>query len=191
MGAIILPRVNAAFPSSRKQKHVFILLTAILACSKKEDGGGDLAPAPPAPTKGDFAAARGVLEKFLAPSADAKALTKDFEPTSGDYAAVFGPDAPKAEAHYSKSWSDSSILIAPRTGQTELILWSASSDDIAMNPAVKNFPNGYEKAHLARGLMVYRWKFVEQGQTLGTAFDGLVFVNGHFAFFPAPWRVTE
>ena len=166
-----------------------LIVVTLLACSKKEDATTSAAPA----GKGEFGAARSTLEKFLVPGADTKTLTKNLEPTSADYANVFGPDARTAEAHYRAMWmgSDSSMVIAPRTGQTELILSSASSEEITQNPGAKNFPDGYKKAHLARGLMVYRWKFVEPGQTLGTVFDGLVFVNGHFAFFPAPWRVTE
>ena len=38
------------------------------------------------------------------------------------------------------------------------------------------------------GLTVYAFKFVKPGETLGMAFDGLVWVNGHFAIFPKPWR---
>ena len=33
-----------------------------------------------------------------------------------------------------------------------------------------------------------RFKFVEQGETLGLAFDGLIFVNDHWVFMPKPWR---
>ena len=37
----------------------------------------------------------------------------------------------------------------------------------------------------------YRFKFVQPGQSLGLAFDGLVYVNGHFAFFPKLFSVLS
>jgi hypothetical protein len=37
-------------------------------------------------------------------------------------------------------------------------------------------------------LKIYRFKFVEPGKDLGMAFDGLIYVNGHWRIFPKPWR---
>ena len=34
----------------------------------------------------------------------------------------------------------------------------------------------------------WRWKFTKPGEDLGMAYDGLVFVNGHWAWFPKPYR---
>ena len=45
-------------------------------------------------------------------------------------------------------------------------------------------------AQIKPGLKVYRFKFVEPGEDLGMAFDGLVNVNGHWRIFPKPWRVA-
>jgi hypothetical protein len=152
-----------------------LVLVFGLACSRHEaaeikaDGG---------PTQ--FAAAQAELRKFVAPGADLAALTRALRPTSADYAAVFGSDGPKAEAHYAKLWSD--LVIAPKTGESEVIVFSETSDELIA---------AHENAHLVRGVMVYRWKFVEPGKTLGMTFDGLVFANGHFVFFPEPWKATE
>ena len=33
--------------------------------------------------------------------------------------------------------------------------------------------------------------FVEPGESLGLAFDGLIFVNGRWVLMPKPWRVLE
>jgi len=38
---------------------------------------------------------------------------------------------------------------------------------------------------------VYRWKYVKPGEQLGTSFDGLIYVNSHWAWFPKPWRVLD
>ena len=39
------------------------------------------------------------------------------------------------------------------------------------------------------GLTVYRWKYTKPGEPLGMAYDGLIYVNGHWAWFPKPWRI--
>jgi hypothetical protein len=36
-----------------------------------------------------------------------------------------------------------------------------------------------------------RWKFVKPGETIGMAYDGLVFVNGHWAWFPKAWHALR
>ena len=55
------------------------------------------------------------------------------------------------------------------------------------------FPGGYRRAAkiLRRGHTVYRWKFVKPGEKLGMAFDGLVYLNGRWLFFPKPWRILQ
>jgi len=32
---------------------------------------------------------------------------------------------------------------------------------------------------------------VKQGETIGLAFDGLVYVNGHWVIMPKPWRALK
>jgi len=139
-------------------------------------------------TKGDLAETRALLQKFLAPGADTAALTRTLEPAPGDYAAVFGADAAKAQAYYAKMWKDPKAEIRPNAGQTQLLLFGTTTDLVSSD---REFPGGYAKVKLQKGLPIYRWKFVEPGKTLGMAYDGLVFVNGHFAFFPKPWRALE
>ena len=78
---------------------------------------------------------------------------------------------------------------------TELKLFKATSDDIkAWTPAVEqDFPGGYQKVKdfFKPGLTVYRWKYTKPGETLGMAYDGLIFVNNHWAWFPKPWRIAN
>ena len=40
-------------------------------------------------------------------------------------------------------------------------------------------------------MTLFRFKFVKAGETIGMAFDGLAFVNGHWRIFPKPWRAAE
>ena len=45
------------------------------------------------------------------------------------------------------------------------------------------FPGGYKRVadKFKPGLTVYRWKYVKPGEKLGMSFDGLVYVNNHWA----------
>ena len=87
------------------------------------------------------------------------------------------------------------MVLAPKTGQTELLLSSATSEELQKwtGNAKDQFPGGYEKIgpSIADGFTFYRFKFVAPGAKLGMAFDGLVHVNGHWRLFPKPYRVFE
>jgi hypothetical protein len=131
----------------------------------------------------------------LKPGADYAALTKPLQPTAEDYKAIFKDDAAgKLETHYQKMWADPNASIKPNEGQTQLLLYSATTEEIAAGQGdAPNFPGGYKKAVevMKPGVRWYRFKFVKPGETLGMAFDGLVFVNGKWRFFPKPWRGLE
>lgn len=137
---------------------------------------------------GDLASARTLLHKFVDPAADKAALTRELKPTSADYASVFGENASAAQTYFDKMWSDKGLAISGNAGQTELIVFGSTTDAVVKTPG--QFPGGYAKAKLKPGFPIYGFKFVEPGKTSGMAFDGLVFVNGHFAFFPKPWKAT-
>ncbi|MDI1449910.1 hypothetical protein [Polyangium sp. 6x1] len=159
-----------------------------------QKAAGEGAAAPSGGGK-DMDAAKALLEPFLKPGADHAALTKQLEPTTEDYKAVFKDDAAtKLEAHYKKMWADPNAAIKPNEGQTQLLLYSATTEEIAAGQGDgPNFPGGYKKAVEAMkpGVRWYRFKFVKPGETLGMAFDGLTYVNGKWRFFPKPWRGLE
>ena len=177
---------------------LMLVLAVLLACKKKEQASpvtvstststGTTTGGTATGTTGDKAEAQALLEKFLAPGADYASLTAALEPSSADYTAVFGADAAKAETYYTKMWKDPNAKIKPNAGQTQLLLFGTTTDLVSKD---REFPGGYSKVRLQGKFPIYRWKFVERGKTLGMAYDGLVFVNGHFAFFPKPWRVGE
>ena len=139
------------------------------------------------------AGAKARLGEFLKEGADHAALSKTLRPGSADYAAVFEAEFAKAaEAAYSDAWEKGQLVLAPKAGQTELKLWSATTEDLKQwNEKAAPFPGGYKDvaAKFKDGLTIYRFKFVKPGEDLGMAFDGLVNVNGQWRIFPKPFRI--
>jgi hypothetical protein len=135
--------------------------------------------------------ARQLLMAFFDPGVDKAALTMSLKPDAADYKAYFkGTAVSRAMESYRELW-ESKPVIGPNPGQTELLLFKATTDELTAGaPAARYFPGGYKKItdKLALGHTVYRFKFVEPGQDLGMAFDGLVHINGHWVIFPKPWR---
>ena len=150
--------------------------------------------APEAPGTQD--GAREVLAPFLDAGADTAALTAALRPQDADYAAYFeGTEAVAAARRlYDRAWDGGDVLIAPRDGQTELLVWVESTDNLRAGIGNTNkFPGAYREAarRLRPGNVVARFRFVAPGKDVGMAYDGLAYVNGHWAFFPKPWRVLE
>jgi hypothetical protein len=133
--------------------------------------------------------AKALLSEFLKPGADLPALTRALRSEPADYATVFtGDTASKVQKLAETAWNNGQFLIKPvHPTQTELMLLSATTDELKAGSP--NCPAGYKDAaaQMAPGFTVYCFKFVEPGSKTGTAFDGLIFVNGHWAMFPKPW----
>lgn len=155
---------------------------------------GAAAPAGPAP--GSEADARALVAAFLAPDADAVALTRALQPSEADIRAVYtDPLAANMVKVYGQVWADpKNLTIAPRPGQSDVLLWWTTTDKlIAGDPALNWFPGGYKDvlAFMRPGFPIVRFKFVKPGETAGYAFDGLVFVNDHWVLMPKPWRLLQ
>jgi hypothetical protein len=139
--------------------------------------------------------AKALVAEFVKPGADAASLTKALRPTKADYDAVFMPDlAAKADAVYSPAWDGGQMVIAPKAGQTQTLVSHATSDELkSWTGGAADFPGGWKDvgAQLKSGVTFYNFKFVEPGQTLGMAYDGLAYVNGNWRIFPKPWRVMR
>ncbi|MDB4998562.1 MAG: hypothetical protein JWM74_5994 [Myxococcaceae bacterium] len=138
------------------------------------------------------AGAKSLVSEFLKPGVDAAALSKQLRPASADYKAVFdAATAAKIDAVYSPEWDKGSFVVQARPGQTEVKISSATVADFkAANEKAKDFPSGYAKLapRLVGASTIYRFRFVEPGQEQGNAYDGLVYVNGHWVLIPKPWR---
>jgi hypothetical protein len=137
--------------------------------------------------------AKALLAEFAKPGADTATLSKALRPTKADYDAVFMSDlATKADAVYGPAWDGGQMVIAPKAGQTQVLVSSATSDELkSWTGGAAEFPGGWKGvgAQLKPGVTFYRFKFVEPGQELGMAYDGLAHVNGNWRIFPKPWRV--
>ena len=161
---------------------------------------GEPAPAAKTPALTDFpateAGAKALLTKMLEADTDRAAMTRALRPTDADYDAIFVAEAAaKAKKAYAKLWDSPDAVLKPEAGQTEVLLWGATSADIKawQGNAADQFPGGWKGvgASLKEGLTFYRFKFVKPGETLGMAFDGLVHVNGHWVWVPKPYRAIR
>ncbi|MEP7124139.1 MAG: hypothetical protein ABJE95_24645 [Byssovorax sp.] len=133
--------------------------------------------------------AKALLAEFVKPGANLAPLTQGLRAEPADYAAVFTPDAAaKIQKVMETAWTNGQFLVRPaHPNQTEMLVLSATTDELKAGSP--NCPGGYKDAapQMTAGLTVYCFKFVEPGSKTGTAFDGLIFVNGHWAIFPKPW----
>ena len=143
---------------------------------------------------GSEAAARELLVQFLQPGADLPELTWALMASPEDIRAVYKePLASRMIEVYGEKLTRG-IKIAPKPGQSELLLWRSTTDKLIAGDAVlDHFPGGYRRVleHMNPGFPVVRFKFVKPGEKLGMAFDGLFWVNGHWAWMPKPWRMLE
>jgi len=145
---------------------------------------------------GTDAGARAMLAEFLKPGADLKALSLKLRPTKADYEAVFEkPFAARLETMYDAPWKSGQMVIAGKSGQTEVLLDKVASADVRKwsNQASDVLPGGYKRiaSEFKPGQTIYTFKFVKPGEKSGMAYDGLVYVNGQWRIFPKAWRAKE
>jgi hypothetical protein len=135
-----------------------------------------------------------LLARFLDRQLSARAhvaLTHALRPRGDDYRRVFVPGAAAHAARtYAELWSSPRSL-APRAEQVALGVEVAETQDFTAQTRLgRLFPGGYTRvAHLFQPGVVWGcWRYCEPARDLGLAFDGLVFLDDHFAWFPEPWR---
>ena len=83
------------------------------------------------------------------------------------------------------------MVIAPQYGQTEIKLFAATTEDLREGKGnARECPGGWKRVapHLKPHQTWYRFEFVPPGGDVGTAFDGLTFVNSHWVITPKPWQ---
>ena len=139
-----------------------------------------------------MARARQLLEPFLQPHANLAQLATQLRLQEGDAAKVFEPAyAAVAQQAYEQIWEHANPIPKPNRGQNELLLAAARSDTIRDAGAPSSFPGGFRRiGHtMLPGRVWICWKFVAPGKRLGMAFDGLVWLDDHWAWFPKCWRV--
>jgi hypothetical protein len=144
---------------------------------------------------GTDAGANSLAKEFLKPGADCAALSKQLRPTAADYAAVFEGDfGSKVAAVWDPAWDGGQMVMAPKPGQTEVKVSSATTEELKAGTGQANeLAGGWKEAaaKMKPGLKVYRFHFLEPGKTAGMSFDGLIYVNGNWRVFPKPWRALQ
>lgn len=119
------------------------------------------------------------------------AMTDALRPAEPDYARVFVPDvAEVAQLRYAVAWAAAPV-IDPSPQQVELRVHVAPAALLTSeNDLSREFPAGYRRiAHLLLPDRLWvRWRYMAPGQAAGAAYDGLVWLDDHFAWFPKPWR---
>lgn len=183
---------------------VLALALAVGACSDFDAGAsGSSATQPPVsvdPQAGYPGTDHGAADLMsrLGATGDL-ALLQSMKPKTADYQALFESGfAEQAQRFYEgQMWASMPPTAQPFADpdQTDVRVWGAKTEDIRRwTPAVsQNFPGGYKeiKDYLKPGLTMYSIDLVRPGEDLGMAFNGLVYVNGHWAYFPKPWRVLD
>ena len=129
-------------------------------------------------------------EALLLPLANAGPdhILMTLQPRDQDYAKVFiGGAAEQARAGYVSLWLAPPNGLA-KPGQTEV---RAVALHAASLGGETEFPGGYRKIvqYLQPEQIWVRFKFVAPGQSMGMAYDGLVWLSDHWAWFPKPWRI--
>jgi hypothetical protein len=137
------------------------------------------------------ASARAVLAPFLNAGGGRQRAMLALQPLPADYARILKePLATRVRNDHRDFWNGLQV-ISHDPDETELQLIVATTDDlIAKREVIDQFPGGYRDlaAWLQPGLRVARFRFVRPGRTLGTAYDGLFYLDGRWVFVPKAWR---
>ncbi|KQU77055.1 MULTISPECIES: hypothetical protein [unclassified Rhizobacter] len=131
-----------------------------------------------------------LLRALVSDSQGAVAAT--LRPRDDDFDKAFVPGVARAARQaYGALWSQ-----PPRLGsasrESRIVLHLAPAGMLADdNELSRHLPGGYR--HIASQLQPQRvwaaWKVIEPGQSAGTSYDGLVWLDDHWAWFPKPYRV--
>jgi hypothetical protein len=116
---------------------------------------------------------------------------RELAPRPEDYAAVFVDEvAARARAAYEELWREPPVLKRSES-QTELEIHAAPAGMLRSdNELSQAFPQGYRAVAVwLRPERVWLcWRYRSAGQRSGMRFDGLVWVEGRWAWFPKPYR---
>jgi hypothetical protein len=166
------------------------------AAARATDEAANDADASPVAREAALAIAE-VLEDAVRPLLEA--LTHDgdgsilasLRPRPEDYERAFIPEvADRARAAYESIWADPAPLPSIESG-SRIESYVAPAGMLASdNELSRHFPGGYRAiAHLLDPHRVWvRWKYVQPGESAGRSFDGLVWLDDHWAWFPKPYR---
>jgi len=138
-----------------------------------------------------------ILEGQLTPlihglAADADgSLTALLRPHVDDYARAFVAEiSDAARAAYEALWSDPPRVASTTIGSKLKLSISPAGMLLEDNELSRGFPGGYRSiAPLLNPHRVWvAWKLIAPGKDAGMAYDGLVWLDDHWAWFPKPYR---
>lgn len=143
-----------------------------------------------------FIEATRVLTKFVDPmfAGEVGDIVAQLKPLPEDYERVFMPEAAaKARIAYKPLWTSPPPPL-PRPGQTSVRVHVAEASEFASgSPRAQEFPGGMKSIadKLQPGLVWVAWEYLAPGEDAGLSFNGLVYLDGRFAWFPKPWRFVD
>lgn len=134
-----------------------------------------------------------ILEAF------ARDITCEFiaklAPQEEDFARVFiGEAIEVAHKGYQEMWMNNLRIQHPTSLQSEIRFYAAPAGLLSTENDISNhFPGGYRRItnYLNPQKVWITWKYLSPGTRLGLFFDGLVWVDDHWAWFPKPYRVLS
>ncbi len=166
------------------------LIAAAIGCSRQEVAFSKF--------PGTKDGARALIGEFMKPCANLKKLTMELRPTKEDYRAFYADEtsADRAEVFFDKLWNSEDAVVAPKDGQNELKLFSATIEDLKNDSGESSeFATSFRSLaatdNLRPAQTVYAFKFIKPGESVGMAFEGLTHINGRWRLFPKPWRSME
>jgi hypothetical protein len=100
----------------------------------------------------------------------------------------------QARAAYQQFWSTGLQFSRPRSTQTEIHCEVAPAGMLRWpNELSRRFPAGYQG--IALSLNPHRvwlaWKYLEPGRQSGLSFDGFVWLDDRWVWFPKPYRYLK
>src|SRR5262249_31740458 len=127
--------------------------------------------------------------------ADQAALTTKLRPEPADYDAVFTPDAAQTvKTALDAAWDGGSMVLKPLPEQSDIDVSGATTDQLQKGEGnALACPSGYKgfADKLQAKTVVYCAHFKKPGENAGLSVDALVYVNGHWALFPKPFRALK
>ena len=150
-----------------------------------------------------FSAAAALLNQFLKSDSDLdqaalrtrrELLTQSLRPRDADYAQVFvGSYGENARKGYEALWARSpGPVIDMQDAQSQVRIAVVQAAVLGTeNKESFAFPGGYRD--IAPFLIPDRywvaWEFLAPGARAGLQYNGLVYLDARFVWFPKPWRV--
>ena len=131
------------------------------------------------------AAAKQIIDAIDDPTFDIRSL----QPLAEDYAKVFEePLRGQAQRHYERLWRTETPGGSRPTGRTQLRVAACPASALGAIPELTaGFPEGYLAlaSALSSGFTWVAWQHRVPGTHTGTARDGLVWIEDHWAWFPS------